>query len=126
MSLFGIALNVIEGKEPLSDFTSKVSSLLRPDVSAGETAVANFVAQFASDFGAQMLNGAETLAPQVLSGQLTIQAAGTQLMATATTDAVTDAEKDGTVALNALRVQITAKTAPASTTPVVAPETSGS
>lgn len=123
MSLFGIAINVLKGREPLPDFTSKVSALLKLTVSTAETVVANFVAQFASDFGAQMLNGAETLAPKVLSGELTIQAAGTQLLATATTDAVTDAEKDGTVALNALRVQITAQTSPASTTPVVAPAT---
>ena len=121
MSLFGIALNVIQGKEPLSDFTSKVSSLLTPAVNSAEKVIANFVAQFASDFGAQMLTSAETLAPKVISGELTIQDAGKQLMATATTDAITDAEKDGTVALNALRVQITAQVAPASTTPVVAP-----
>ena len=112
MALLKIAENVIEGKEPVSDLVSKIESLIGQTVPVVETAVETFVEQFASDFGSQALTQAATLAPSVISGSQTIQEAAATLGTQVTADAITDAEKDGTVALNALRVQITALNAP--------------
>lgn len=82
-----------------------------------DPALLAFIKQFASDFGSQALTAAAPLALQVIAGTTTIQAAGATLATQLSADALTDAEKDGTVALNALRVQITA----AQVVPVVTP-----
>lgn len=92
---FGGALHKIE--DGIGEFFTSAPNVIE-----------TFIKQFASDFGLDMLSKAEALAPQVLSGTLTIQAAGATLLAQASAVAITDAEKDGTVALNALRVQIEA------------------
>ena len=91
----------------------KIQSEVGDFLSAAPSVLETFAKQFASDFGLDMLNKAEVLAPQVLSGAVTIQQAGATLLAQAGVEAVTDAEKDGTVALNALRVQIEAQKATA-------------
>lgn len=110
MALFKIAQNVVEGKEPAIDLLNKIKELGGELINDGETVLETFAEQFASDFGTQALSQAETLAPTVIDGTQTIQQAATTLLGQVTADAVTDAEKDGTVALNALRVQITAQT----------------
>ena len=116
MALLKIALNVVEGKEPIGDLVSKVESLVGNafggSVKVVENVLETFGEQFVTDFGSEMLTKAEALAPAVITGTTSIKDAGAQLMADATTAAITDAEKDGTVALNALRVQITAQLTP--------------
>lgn len=102
----------------LHDIEVSIGNLFKDDV---VPVLKVFITQFVSDFGAQALTAAAPLALQVISGSITIQAAGAQLGTQLATSAVTDAEKDGTVALNALRVQITAaQAAPAVVTAPVA------
>lgn len=82
-----------------------------------------FITQFVSDFGSQALSAAAPLALQVIAGSITMTEAGTQLAEQLGPLAITDAEKDGTVALNAIRVQITAaQTTPVVVAPVVTPD----
>lgn len=76
-----------------------------------------FIQQFASDFGSKALAQAAPLAAQVIAGSLTIQQAGTQLVAQVGTDAVQAGEDAGQVALNALRVNLTSQAAASASPP---------
>ena len=60
---------------------------------------------------------AAPLAAQVIAGSLTIQQAGTQLVAQVGTDAVQAGEDAGQVALNALRVNLTSQAAASASPP---------
>lgn len=72
-------------------------------------ALGTFVTQFGSDFGQKILADAEALAPAVLAGTTSITAAATQLISQVATQAASIASADATtVALNALRVHVTA------------------
>ena len=92
----------------ISGAIKKIEDAITEIFIAAPTVLETFAKQFATDFGLDMLNKAEALAPQVLSGAVTIQDAATTLLAQATKVAVSDAEKDGTVAFNALRVHVEA------------------
>lgn len=72
-------------------------------------ALGTFVQQFGSDFGQKVLADAEALAPAVIAGTTTITVAAAQLVAQAASQAKSLAISDATtIALNALRVQVTA------------------
>ena len=90
----------------LNDIEVSLGNLFHDDI---VPALKTFIGQFASDFGSQALSQAAALAPAVIAGTTSIQDAAVTLGGQLTVDAVTDAEKDGTVALNAMRVQITAQ-----------------
>jgi hypothetical protein len=107
-----------EASGAMRDIGTSLKGLFTDDVIP---ALKLFIQQFASDFGSQALSQAAALAPAVLSGQTTIQSAAGTLAGQITADAVTDAEKDGTVALNALRVQITAQAPNATSSAPAAP-----
>lgn len=80
-----------------------------------------FVGQFASDFGKQVLSDAEALAPAVLAGTTKIQDAAAQLITQAAPQAVNIASADATqIALNALRVHVTALQAAPTSSPASA------
>src|ERR1700733_3052285 len=111
MALIKIVEGAIEGTDTWGDVLKKVEQLGGEVIADGETALEAFTDQFLSDFGSQALAQAAALAPGVIAGTTSIQAAAATLGGQITADAITDAEKDGTVALNALRVQITAQTA---------------
>lgn len=121
MAFVKIVEGAIEGDRPWSDVWS--------DIQKGESqlgqvvvpALEKFTEQFLSDFGSQALTEAEKVAPSVLDGTQSIQDAATSILPLITADAVTDAEKDGTVALNAVRVQLTALTAAPAAPSVEAP-----
>lgn len=101
------ALNKIEHGEfaaALNDIEVSVGKFFTRDAAP---ALTTFVKQFASDFGQQALALAGPAAAQVLAGT-PIKDVAASLLPQITADAVTDAEKDGTVVLNALRVQVTA------------------
>lgn len=121
-ALIRIVRNVVDGQEPIGDIFTKVGQLAGGVVIPVENALESFVKQFATDFGQQALAQAAALAPAVISGETSIKDAASTLGGQLTTDAVTDAEKDGTVALNALRVQIEAQKA----TPAIAKENADS
>lgn len=114
MAFFQILGGAITGKRPWSDV---LADMEKGEAQVGAVVVPNlekFVEQFFTDFGAQALALAEGEAPAVLSGSKTIQQAAADITPQITADATQDAEKDGTVALNAVRVQLTAlATAPA-------------
>lgn len=111
-ALIRITRSVVTGDEPVADLFTKVQQLVGNAFNGAAhivgDALETFVEQFASDFGAEALAKAEPLAIDVLSGKTDIKTAaitlGTQLEAVA----ITDAEKSGTVALNAIRVHLTA------------------
>lgn len=108
------AINHLEHGEvgtAINDIETSVRKFFVDDVSPVLT---TFLKQFLSDFGSQALSQAAALAPGIISGATTIQEAAVTLVGQVTADAATDAEKDGTVALNALRVQIEASKATAS------------
>lgn len=121
---------IVRGEEYLvskaKEAVSGIASIFSHDV---EPAIEAFVSQFITDFGKKVLADAEALAPQVASGQVSIVEAGTQLLAQAAAQAGGIAANDAvTVALNALRVQITALNPPntvskAGATPPVIPAT---
>jgi len=90
-------------------------------------ALGTFVSQFSSDFGKQVLADAEALAPTVIAGTTTIQAAAEQLVTQAAGQAASIASTDATtIALNALRVQITGLQAPNVPSSASAPAAPGS
>jgi hypothetical protein len=125
MALIKIIEGAIEGTDTWADVWSKAESLVDPTVKKIESALETFTDQFLSDFGSQALSQAAALAPAVIAGTTSIQDAAATLGGQITADALTDAEKDGTVALNALRVNITAQTAaPTVITPTAEPEQS--
>jgi len=100
---FGAALNDIE---------TSIKNLFTQDIAPALTA---FVNQFASDFGSQALALAATSVGQVIAGT-PIQTVAATILPQITADAITDGEKDGTVVLNALRVQLTAASSSAAVT----------
>ena len=100
----------------IHDIEVSIGNIFKDDV---VPALKAFIEQFLSDFGNQALSVGATLAPKVISGEISMQDAGAQIASQLASIAVTTAEKDGTVALNALRVQITA--AQQAQTPVTAP-----
>jgi hypothetical protein len=89
----------------LHDVETSLGNLFSDDL---VPALKTFISQFSTPFGAQALAAAGAAAASVISGTTTIQAAGTALVAQIGTDALQDGENAATVALNALRVQITA------------------
>lgn len=92
---FGAALNDIE---------TSVKAVFTDEVAP---ALTMFINTFASDFGAQALALAAGAVGQLIGGT-SIQAVAASITPQITAAAITDAEKDGTVVLNALRVQLTA------------------
>lgn len=107
MSLWHIAVNVVEGKEPAVDLVNKLESEFGLAVTVAENAVELFAQQFLTPFGQQALALAASAVSAVLSGTPFQEVAAT-ITPQITADAITDAEKAGTVVLNALRVQLTA------------------
>jgi hypothetical protein len=96
--------------DALKDIENSLSNVFTSDLIP---ALKTFINQFASDFGAKVLSDAAVLAPEVVSGTVGIVAAGTQLLQQAASQAGSIATQDAvTVALNALRVQVTALTPP--------------
>jgi hypothetical protein len=57
MALLKIAVNVIEGKEPVGDLVSKIESEIGIGATVIESAVEAFVDQFDTIFGAAALGG---------------------------------------------------------------------
>lgn len=92
---FGTALNDIE---------TSLGKLFKDDV---VPALKTFIEMFASDFGSQALSIAATAVGQVATGT-DIKTIAATVTAQITAAAITDAEKDGTTVLNAVRVQLTA------------------
>lgn len=118
MAFLKIVEGAIEGERPWSDVWADIkkgfSQLGQVVVPALET----FVDQFLTDFGSQALALAEPEAQKIISGEKTIEQAAADLIPQIAAVAVTTAEKDGTVALNALRVHLTAlQSAPVALTP---------
>lgn len=122
MAFLKIVEGAIAGDRPWSDVWADIKKGITQVGQVVVPALETFVDQFLTDFGSQALTLAEGVAPKVLSGEMSIQEAAASIVPGITADAVTDAEKDGTVALNAVRVQITAlNSAPAAS--VAPPET---
>jgi len=73
-----------------------------------------FVQQFASDFGQKLLTDAEAVAPAVVAGTTSITSAASTLFTEAEAQAASLSVSDATtLALNALRVHVTALTSSA-------------
>ena len=104
MSLIGIIRNAIEGKQSWSDVRHKIEALVGASVI---DPLKLFTNQFASDFGKQALKIAADDVTKVLAGA-SIKDVAANIVSQLSDVAVTVAEKDGTVALNALRVHLTA------------------
>jgi hypothetical protein len=104
----------------LHDIETSLGNLFSDDL---VPALKTFVSQFATPFGSQVLAAAETEAASVISGSTTMEAAGTALVSQVGTDALQDGENAATVALNALRVQITAASPNASSGASASPQT---
>ena len=122
MAFLQIVEGAIEGNRPWSDVWSDIGKGGSQLGQIAVPALAAFAKQFMSDFGSQALALAEPEAAAVLAGTKTMQQAGADILPQITADAETDAEKDGTVALNAVRVQLTAL----ATTPTKAQEAAAS
>lgn len=121
MSLWHILENVVEGKEPVSDLVSKVESEVGIGITVAENAVELFAQQFLTPFGSQALSLAGSAVGQLLGGN-SIQAVAASITPQIVVDAVTDAEKAGSVVLDALRVQLTAAKAQSVTPTAPDPE----
>lgn len=107
MSLIHIAEGALEGTDTWTDVGSKIEQLVGMGAQEVGSDVESFVKQFFTDFGKQALDLTIQYAPQVISGALTINEAKDTVLPLITADAVTDAERDGAVVLDALRVHIT-------------------
>lgn len=118
MAFFHILTDAIEGNRPWADVWADLKKGEQQVGQAVVPALETFCQQFLTAFGAQALSLAETEAPSVLSGSKTIQQAAADIAPQITADATTDAEKAGTVALNAVRVQLTALTVVPAVVPV--------
>lgn len=88
----------------IADIEKSLGNIFKDDVVPSLKA---FIEMFTSDFGSQALSLAGDAVGQLVDGA-SIQVVAADIMPKITAAAVTDAEKDGTVVLNALRVQLTA------------------
>jgi hypothetical protein len=102
----------IEGA--ILDIETSLKNLFTNDI---VPALKTFISQFASEFGSQLLADAATAAPGILAGTTSIETAAASLLSQAGVQATSDAT---TLALNALRVQVTAAAPPANAAPAAA------
>ena len=103
----------------------KVASWVESDVAALQgqfPVIGQFLTQFTSDFGKKVLADAEALAPGVIAGTSSITSAAATLVSQAATAGLSIAESDATqVALNALRVYVSAPDASAAAPSAASP-----
>lgn len=107
-------MNILKELEQgnVSAVLHKLASLVETGVTDVENQfpiIGQFISQFATDFGKKVLADAEALAPAVISGQTSIVAAAEQLVVQAAPQAASIAAADASnVALNALRLYVSA------------------
>ena len=116
MALIHIIEGAISGTDTWENVLKKIESLFTSEVAVAETALETFAKQFLTDFGKQALSLAATAVGDLLAGK-GIKDIAAEITPQITADAISTAEKDGTVVLNALRVQLTAAAANAPVEP---------